>query len=284
MSLFFRKPLAFLAVSSLCIMPLLAYGASSIADELTVSGRFDLPKAKPSLRDHITMESAMETNPDTMALTAKVLKASPELLDSILLQAFTKSMRNYGYVKRATPVTLDEDGAGSETEASKLTSIQPVDDASMHISFNINDVQFEETEKGTLVKVVMAMDGPKACFKTETSANYLAITLKDQNKKRKAFAWLGMVALATAQGLATSGSSVLVTTGQIATNDTYFLTGQLNESERLNKISTYGERVAIGEGYPSKRGKKSAQRYALKNAIRLNFARYIALLDTNCLE
>lgn len=251
----------------------------SLKDELTVSGRFNLPVAQASLHQASEVKTALQTDEATRELTAKTLKLKPELLDDMLLKAFSKSLANYGYVMRRynAPDSIKPNANGNALQESEsdVTGETP----KTPITLKINSVTFDENDDGLVSTVSMSMDSPKACLKAETNAKYLALKLKETEGGRKVFAFVAVVAMAaiTESVSDSTGSRVYNTTAS-----SLFLNGQLNEAEHLNKIKTYGTETAFGESYPPKRGKNTAKRHALKNAIRLNFARYITLIDQAC--
>jgi hypothetical protein len=140
------------------------------------------------------------------------------------------------------------------------------------ITLKIDSVVFSKNDDGQLSNVNISIVSSKTCLTAETEAKFLALKIKDRELGRKIFAVVAMGTLLAAgdNSAYDSASSML------------FLNGELRESERMNKIQTYGKETSFGESYPPKRGKNTAKRHALKNAIRLNFARYIALIGQAC--
>jgi len=251
----------------------------SVKDELTVSGRFSLPKAKPSLHEALEVKSDMSTEQDIRELSAKTLKLKPEELDEMVLKAFRKSLANYRYVTHYYEDPNAEEGAVTENEATAVT--QSEDAAGLTpITLKIDSVEFEENEDGIVSTVSLDIDSPKACLKAETKARFLALKIEDTEKDKKIFSFVAITALNVVA--VSQGSYANAYNNDVISLNGVFLNGQLSESEKLNKINTYGEKTAFGESYPPKRGKKMAKRHALKNALRLNFARYIALIDQSC--
>lgn len=232
-----------------------AYASSSIlsakalkmSDELTVSGRYELPKAKPALRSKISIMEAFHKDNETRKLIAKNLKKKPIVFNQILLKAFNKSLANYGY--------LD---VSNNSDASD-------------IEFEFSEALFEEKEDGTLASVKLNITSEKMCLNAQTEAKFLALKVEDTQQGRKVFAFIGAVA-----------STAVAPYSYGATSYQLFLGNQLDHAATLNIVKTYGQETAIGEGYPHKRGSNSAKRFALKNAIRLSIARYITLIDQQC--
>lgn len=217
---------------------------SMLKDELTVSGRYELPQAKLSLKDNIQIGSSLRLDDENYKKLAKILKLKPVELKEAFDQALGKSLRNYGYLP-------SED----KTEA-------------LVVEFHIDGFSIEETETGILANVEMVMESPKTCLQAKPTSKYLALKIEDTQMTRKAFSFIGAVAVGVANPYNVTGN--------------IFLENQIKTSELLNAIGTYGGETAIGEGYPPKSGKKMAKRFALKNAIRSAFARYILIIDAAC--
>ena len=170
---------------------------------------------------------------------AKTVKARPDSFNQVLQMAFGKSLANYGYLDR------------SDTS-------NP-----LAVEFEISQASFEELEDGLLASVMLDVSSEHPCLNAQANSKFLALSIKDQQKGRRAFA----VILGT---VASIGSGL------------YFMDQQLDTAQTLNKLETYGKDLAVGEGYAPKRGDKTAKRYALKNAIRLSIARYVTLIDEQC--
>lgn len=247
-------------VTALLTLTTPAFGSSAklspqeaeLRDEITVSGRYNLPKAKTSLQNNLNITSVLENESETQKLIAKTLKKNPLLFTQILEASIQKSLTNYGYFNVQN----------NETAAD--------------VRFDFSDITFEEKDDGTLAFIKLKASSPKECLNADVDAKFLSIKIKDTQKDRKVFAFIGVAALTALGGKHHDASYIS------ATNRGYFLGKQLNRAGTLNKIKTYGEKVAIGEGYPHKRGPKTAKRYALKNAIRLSIARYMVLIDQQC--
>ena len=56
----------------------------------------------------------------------------------------------------------------------------------------------------------------------------------------------------------------------------------INEANHLNVLATGHYFKAVGEGYPPKKGKKTARKEAVTNAIRLALAQYIVDVSEKC--
>jgi len=234
-----------LGVSLFALSSAAADDVTELRDKLTVSGRYELPKAKTSLNGKLSVQSKMDLKSDLVKLAAKSSKVNEKEFEEALNLAFEKSLKNYGYLNVA-----------GETPTHT-------------ISYDLKSIEFEETEDGTVANVEMDISAPEECLTATPQSKYVAIKIKDKQGDRKAFAFLGAIAI-TALNPYDAGNAGL------------FLGEQLTEASRLNKVSTYGEDIGIGEGYPTKRSKKGMQRYAFQNATRLNIARYMAIIDQGC--
>ena len=241
-----------------------------LKDELTVSGRFELPKAKPSLQNTLQVNPKIQMDEETRKTLANIMKLSPEELDLMLLESFEKSLINYGYV---APRPVSEDTLESE----EITNGQALEGENKSaIIVKIDSIEFEEKDDDTLSIVKLSVDGPQSCLTATTESNFLALKRKDSQRGRKVFAWVGGIAVGALTQDLSNVESYSITNGSL------FLQGQLNEASRLNKVNIYGKETAIGESYPPKKGKRTAKRHAVKNAIRLNYARYISLIGQTC--
>ena len=270
--------------SAICLALLLALPAGAahakkkidVKDELTVSGRFELPKAKASLQDALGVETRIDISEEDRKLTASILKVKSDALDDLIVKAFAKSLANYGYI---APHFENSDGEQPEGGVEGETEIYPFETA-IPLTVKINSIAFEKEDDGHVGTVSLSIDGPQACLKADTNASFLALKIKEKQAGRKIFA---LVTAATFIAVNETGYE----TGDYLYNNSnwsggHFLYGNLTESERLNRINTYGADTAIGESYPPKSGEKAAKRHALKNALRLSFARYITLIDQAC--
>jgi len=240
----------------------------NVTDELTVSGRFELPKAKPNMHQALSVASNIEADEETRKSIANIMKMNPEELDETLLKAFEKSLANYGYVKPNLTSQNDEESQTLDVQVNTKPAV----------TIKINSVEFEETDDGVLSVVSLSMDGPKACLQADTEANFVALKRDGGQKGRKVFAFLGAIAIGAVSG------DISNSAGFGAIDSSFFLGQQLDEAVLLSKVHTYGKQTAIGESYPPKSGKRTAKRHAMKNAMRLNFARYINLIDQACAE
>ena len=252
-----RKPISFITFLTLLSLGNLTYASQStlskqalkMSDEMTVSGRYELPKAKAALQSTINVVDDLGYGHEAQKIIAKTLKKKPIVLNQILLKALNKSLANYEYLDVSNSLNASD------------------------VKFELSKVLFEEKEDGTLASVVLNISSEKTCLNAQTEAKFLALKIEDTQQGRKAFAFIGTIAATAAAPYSYA-----------ATNYQIFLGDQLGEAATLNKVKTYGQKTAIGEGHAHKRGPKTAKRYAFKNAIRLATARYITLIDQQCVS
>ena len=247
----------------------LSKSQKALHDALTVSGRYELPKAGADLQSKIIVSQRSEARNELQDFVAKTVKTRSDVFTDVMQMAFSKSLANYGYVSRSD-------------------AINPIP-----IEYEITQADFEEREDGLLASVVMDISSDHSCLNAQSSSKYLALSIKDKQKGRKAFAVvIGMAAalgnglyfmdqqLATARNLNKRGVRDVV--GVPSGVGHSFQKNQFDTIDTLSRIKTYGEDLAVGEGYAPKRGERTAKTYALKNAIRLSMAKYITLIDEQC--
>lgn len=221
-------------------------GSKDTADIFTVSGRYDLPKAKASLQSKMTAVSAIDVDDQAFIDAAKILKIKPEKLKGFLDEAFNKSLRNYQFVS--------SEDAGENVN---------------QLSYTFSGFEFDAEDDGQVGTVQLDVTSSSmSCLTVSSKAKFKALKLKDVEKDRKAFAFLGAV--------------VATAINPYSFDQYFFLENQIGEASILNKISNYGVDTAIGEGYPSGTSEKKAKRYALSNAMRLSFARYMLTINEKC--
>ena len=216
-----------------------------VSDSLTVSGRFELPRATQPLIssiDSVTINSAIEKD-DTAIKTG--------LLEEGLLKASHKSLSNYGYISKKGATGLVPD-----------LNIAP-----LKITLNSTDVQI--VDKDTKAIVSLIFESPKSCLNSKTEAKYTSLGIPESKGGKKAFAIVSGIVLSVIDPV--SVGSMLVTT-----------TLHINEANHLNVLATGHYFKAVGEGYPPKKGKKTARKEAVTNAIRLALAQYIVDVSEKC--
>ena len=101
-----RKPISFITFLTLLSLGNLTYASQStlskqalkMSDEMTVSGRYELPKAKAALQSTINVVDDLGYGHEAQKIIAKTLKKKPIVLNQILLKALNKSLANYEYL------------------------------------------------------------------------------------------------------------------------------------------------------------------------------------------
>lgn len=218
---------------------------SNLKDDLTVSGRFEFPQASPKLYKSLKQKTRLEVDDDLKEMISKLTKLPNEQWETMFIEAFDKSLLNYGYMH--PDVLINNDKALYEP-----TGDNAGEDNGMTLKINSIDFKYKDEDTISLISLSM-LNAPDECLNTETKVEFKALKRVDTQKTRKA---LGILA-----------------TG---------FYGQIYEAKRLNQLNYYEKKTAVGEGYPPKKGKKRAQLYAMKNAMRLNFAHYIARAGNIC--
>ena len=216
-----------------------------VSDSLTVSGRFNLPRATQPLI------SSIETVTINSAIGKDDTGVKRDLLNEGLLKASNKSLTNYGYITRS-----DVSDVASNRDISTLK-----------ITFDSLDVQSVDNDTQAIVSLIF--ESPKACLNSKTESKYTSLDIPESEGGKKAFAIVSGIVLSFIDPLS-SGSVLLRTTLEI------------NEANHLNVLATGRSFKAVGKGYPPKKGQKAAKREAVTNALRLAIAQYIVDVSTNC--
>lgn len=247
------------AVAIVMLVAVLASGCVTLpayrADDATVSGRFDLPRAEASPLAGALVVSEVSLDPASAAL----LKADEEgLLLGQLRQAFGKSLGNFGYAapfEAGDPLPVSASLSLNSREASDQTTV-----VESRLTITPDDAEHPLAQ----------------CAAYGGVAEFTALQYKRAGQGQLAFMLVAGAALAAAS----SASNYPDYSYAANSYYTYFgIRQSANAEAQTLGANAIRDDANVGEGVPPGPGAQTAISFAAMHAIQLTYAAYIAELD-----